>query len=154
MPAQSCPRSGSRSRFRYVGDVLDAEVDETAKRRTAERAGKGSYKLKKRVVCVNDGMGSTAPKAVDHYRVHRTSIGQVARAVKLIASRALRFKVYDGRLKLAGVSMAVPVSTRTILSASRAVTGVGFGFDYRLSWQFQYAGPNLQNLRLLVCPCF
>jgi hypothetical protein len=21
-----------------------------------------------------------------------------------------------------------------------------------LSWQFQYAGPNLQNLRLLVCP--
>lgn len=23
---------------------------------------------------------------------------------------------------------------------------------YRLGWQFQFAGPNLQNLRLLVCP--
>lgn len=83
--------------FRYVGDVLDAEVElETAKRRTAERAGRGSYKLKKRVVCVNDGMEfDSAKEAADHYRVHRTSIGQVARG-EADSVKGLRFKYMTG----------------------------------------------------------
>lgn len=83
------PRRASASGrvFRYVGDVFDAKAEiETARKRSADRAFIGSRKLKKPVVCVNDGHRyPSAIEASTVYGIHRSYIGEVCRGERTSA---------------------------------------------------------------------
>ncbi|MBM7047577.1 GIY-YIG nuclease family protein [Rhizobium lusitanum] len=70
--------------FRYLGDEYNAEEEiAEASKRASERASKGSKKLMKPLVCLNDGqVYPSAIEASAKYGVHRSSISEVCRGVK------------------------------------------------------------------------